>query len=121
MGSISCHWKGKGLLHPSLHKNSRKMKSSTILLFAAVCCMLFWNTEGLALQAASKIEEEECNEQGAACRTNGGSVDECAASVRACKEAISGGPPLDLIKDEVQGEQEEEMEFDGVAEEVEEE
>merc|ERR1711962_431074 len=99
-------------------QNNRKMKSSIILLFAAVCCMLLWHTEVLALQASTKIEEQECDDQGAACRTNGGSVDECAASVRACKEAISGGPPLDLISDEVQGD--EDIESDEVAEEEEE-
>merc|ERR1712221_28550 len=96
-------------------------RSSTMLLFAAVCCVLLWNTEGMVSPSAIKEMEQECEDQGAACRTNGGSVDECTASVRACKEAVSGGPPPDLIKDEVQGEQEEEIEYDEVAEEVEEE
>ena len=33
------------------------------------------------------------------CRRNGGSVDECTASMRACKEAVGEGPPPMFEKD----------------------
>merc|ERR1711962_186172 len=49
--------------------------------------------------AMTSMEETECNDQAALCRKNGGSVDECTASTRACKEAVSGGPPQERLSD----------------------
>merc|ERR1712168_1134861 len=73
----------------------RKMKSSMIFMAAAMCFLLL-----VSVDAKINIEEEECEDQGKMCRKNGGSVDECTASVRACIEAVSGGPPPEVLGDE---------------------
>merc|ERR1712241_271798 len=65
-----------------------KMKG---FMVATLCCLLLAST--VTALSINTLEIMECEDQGAMCRRNGGSVDECTASMRACKEVISGGPP----------------------------
>merc|ERR1712062_199333 len=65
-----------------------KMKGFIVATF---CCLLL--ASAVTAKSINSIEIMECEDQGAMCRKNGGSVDECTASMRACKEVISGGPP----------------------------
>merc|ERR1711962_1022944 len=81
-----------------IHVLVSKMASSTILILVAVCCATFRSSNPYPFA----IVEAECDDQGAMCRKNGGSVDECKASIRACKEAVSGGPPEERLSDSTQ-------------------
>merc|ERR1712110_548198 len=67
-----------------------KMKGFIVATF---CCLLLASALTAKSIEINSIEIMECEDQGAMCRKNGGSVDECTASMRACKEEISGGPP----------------------------
>jgi len=74
-----------------------KMVSSTTMILVSVCCVMLRTSNAYPFA----IEEAECDDQGTLCRKNGGSVDECTASMRACKEAVSGGPPEERLSDAV--------------------